>query len=477
LSKIIKNTLLYSIGNLLPQLVAFILLPIYTKYLLPEDYGVVNAMVTVQALFAVFFSLALDRSIIRLYWDYNEKEKGEFLGTLFIAMSAISIIMLGLVFLFKNYIHLLFGEIAFYPFFIFTIFMTFSLNFFLIPKNYYRLKSEALKFLLLSICEVVITTSLIFYFLVVKEEGAYGVIKGKFYSSVLLLPFFLYITIMHVKLKFNYKILSESLKFSLPILPTLFAAWVLGQADRVFIAGNLSYHDLGIYSLSKRLGGLVAVIAGAFTMAYHPIFFELVNDTAFEEKTKSVLYRYNNSFILLLLYIGFMLALFSKEFIYYFLNYKYFVAYYYIPPIILGVIIASISSSILGAFIQQSKKMKQDMIFGLVVAGITLLSYSLLIKSFGLAGAVFASIISSLSLFILLYFYTKKRCFFIPFNWLGIIPISFIMFFTIILFNYLFSMDPLVGLFVKTLVAVCFISYYFCLYRDSIFQILNRNRL
>ncbi len=477
MSRIIKNTLLYSIGNLLPQLVAFILLPIYTQYLLPEDYGIVNAMATVQALVAVFFSLALERSIIRLYWEYNEKEKEEFLGTIFIAMSTISIMMLALVFLFKNYINLLFAEIAFYPFFVFTIFMTFSLNFFLIPKNYYRLKSEALKFLIVSVCEIVINTSLIVYFLVVNEESAFGVIKGKFYSALILLPMFLYITIRHVRLKFNFKIFSESLRFSLPIMPTLFAAWVLGQADRVFIAGNLSYHDLGIYSLSKRLGGLVAIIAGAFTMAYHPIFFELVNNTAFEEKTKSVLYRYNNSFILLLLYIGFMLALFSKEFIYYFLNSKYFIAYYYIPPIIIGVIIASVSSSILGAFIQQSKKMKQDMIFGLIVAAITFLSYFLLIKSFGLAGAVFASIISSLSLFILLYFYTKKRCFFIPFNWLGIIPISSIMFFTIILFNYLLSMDPLVGLFVKTLVAVCFISYYFYLNRDFIFQILNRNRL
>jgi O-antigen/teichoic acid export membrane protein len=55
-----KNTILYTIGNFLPQAAGFILLPIYSKYLLPEDYGIVSSMQVISSIFIIFFTLAID---------------------------------------------------------------------------------------------------------------------------------------------------------------------------------------------------------------------------------------------------------------------------------------------------------------------------------------------------------------------------------------------------------------------------------
>ncbi len=155
-----------------------------------------------------------------------------------------------------------------------------------------------------------LNTGFILFFLVFKEESALGVIKAKMYASLLLLPVFITIIVRNVKFNFDYEILKNCLKFSMPIIPTIFAAWILGQADRVFIADYLSLHDLGIYSLSRRIAGLIGILAGAFTMAYHPLFFELVNSkTSNNEKLRKI----NNTFILMIIFWGLCLGFAIKR--------------------------------------------------------------------------------------------------------------------------------------------------------------------
>ena len=71
MAKIIKNTSIYAIGNILPKAAGFFLLPVYTRYLTPADYGIVSSMQVLSTILAVAFTLAIERSIYRLYWDYK----------------------------------------------------------------------------------------------------------------------------------------------------------------------------------------------------------------------------------------------------------------------------------------------------------------------------------------------------------------------------------------------------------------------
>ena len=69
IKKILKNSAIYSTGNSATKLVGFVLIPIYTKYLSIEDFGVLGLVeVTSQILIGVF-GLALYRAFIRWYWD------------------------------------------------------------------------------------------------------------------------------------------------------------------------------------------------------------------------------------------------------------------------------------------------------------------------------------------------------------------------------------------------------------------------
>lgn len=452
MSNILKSTSFYTLANILPQAVAFILLPLYTQYLLPEEYGIVNAMTVVQGILAIFFSLSIERAIIRMYWDYPDKEK-LFLGTLSISITILSFIVLICSFVLRDFLQLLFTDIEFYPFYTYTIVLTFSLTFSLVPKNYYRLKNKAKEYFLISLSELILNTLLTILFLVYLKEGALGVIKAKMYASLILLPLFIGIIIKYIDFRFDFSILKNCLSFSLPIIPTVFAAWILGQADRIFIADYLSLHDVGIYSLSRRIAGMIGIIAGAFTMAYHPLFFEISKLSQDKEKE---LKKMNDMFILGLMLIAFLISLISKEVIVLFLDPKYFGANDYISVIIFSYFVGSVSSTILGAYLQQSKKMMVDMFFAIAGAVITIVLYYLLIPILALWGAVIASLLTTIAIFFSLYYYSKRKTEFYPFDWSRIIGNLSAMTIIIISSQILFKEVSLITLGIKLVIWVAF---------------------
>ena len=189
----------YTIGNILPQAAGFILLPIYSRYLTPADYGVVSSMQVLISIFGILFTLAIDKSVYRLYFDYKlEKDKKDFLGTITISLIIISTIFLLLLFVFKDVIGLIFKSIEFSPFYIYAILTALANVFILIPKIYLQINEKADKYFYLSTLQFLLTTGFVLWFVLGEKSGASGMLKGQLFGNLILLPFIFYI-IYHIK--------------------------------------------------------------------------------------------------------------------------------------------------------------------------------------------------------------------------------------------------------------------------------------
>ena len=194
MSSIIKNTTIYTIGNILPQAAGFFLLPIYTKYLTPTDYGIVSSMQVLSTVFILLFTLSIDKSIYRLYFDHNtEKDKRDYLGTISISLFISSVIVLILIFIFKNFITQIYSSIDFYPFYFYAILSAFFSVYSLIPKIYFQVNSKPFPFFILSISQFILNTALVLWLIVFKDEGAAGMLKGNMIGNLILMPVFVYI--------------------------------------------------------------------------------------------------------------------------------------------------------------------------------------------------------------------------------------------------------------------------------------------
>lgn len=278
MSRLIKNTSIYAIGNILPQAANLVLLPLYTKYLSPEDYGIVNSMQVLASIFVIFFTLAIERSIYRLYFDYKtEAEKKRFVGVITLTIYGLSIVILILVFLCQNLIANIYKSIPFYPFYFYSILYAFFSIFALVPKIYYQVNEKAEKFITISISQFILNTVFIIYFIVIQNEGAVGMLKGLMISNIILAFVFIILNFRMIDFAYDLKIIKESLKFSLPMIPILLSSWVMNMSDRIFIERYFSMYEVGLYSLGYKIGGILIIIGGAIFMAYNPLFYKLAN--------------------------------------------------------------------------------------------------------------------------------------------------------------------------------------------------------
>lgn len=433
LKQILKDTSIYSIAKVLPQISSFLLIPVYTTYLSVEDYGIVGAMQVLSVFFLLVLTFSLDRSIFRLFFDYNDKKKQrEFLGTLSIGITTISTIVLIFIFLIKNYIELIYSNIDFHPYYSYTILYTYFMVFSLIPKAYFQVTQQPSKFVSLSLIEFFLTTALILFFVVYKNEGAVGYLKSPAISYFVLLPVYFYITYQIIDIKFNFQIFKDSFIFSLPMIPGFFAAWLLNQSDRVFIERFSDISDVGLYTLAYKFSGISLILSGAFVAAYSPIFFKLANSKK-QEDSIIALTASNNIYFISIILLFFLLILFSEELIYFMTDKKYYESHTLIPILALGFLVSQMQG-LHNLMIYQEKKVKEMVTIG-VIGGVCNIPLNFIfIPEYGSMGAAYATLISFLFMYLIALFYSKK-CYYIKPDW----KIIFSLFFTCILFFYIIS--------------------------------------
>ncbi len=90
LKHLAKHSLNYSFAQILTKAIGFLLIPLYTRYLLPADYGIVSTLAAITGILGVFYQMGQIGSWGRFYYDYqdNKKELKEYLGTIIIFIFA-----------------------------------------------------------------------------------------------------------------------------------------------------------------------------------------------------------------------------------------------------------------------------------------------------------------------------------------------------------------------------------------------------
>lgn len=447
MNKILKNTTIYTIGNILPQAAGFLLLPIYTRYLTPADYGIVASLSVLGVILAVCFTLCLERAVPRLYFDYEDEDaRRDFLGTITISLTAIALFVLLLIFVFRNYVSMIYVSIDFYPYYVYSILTLFLSVFSLIPKSYFMINEEAHKFISLSIGVFILDTTFKLWFVCGLNQGAEGILKGALFTQIIFLPLYVLILYKIINFTFNFSIVKGSLSFSIPMIPSMLSAWILNLSDRVFIERYFTLSDVGIYSLGYTIAGGIAILTGAFFMAYSPQFYKLASSKN-QVEVKARLAKYNTVYLIALIFIVFLVAFFSKEFVILLLDPKYAEAYKIIPIIALAYLFSQ-GTGLFNLMIYQEKRTKQLMYIGVSCAILNVVLNFLLVPTYGAYGAAYATLLSFIYLFIGGYWYAK-RCYYIPIMWKNLIPYLSVLAILFFIFLFTVNVDIYISLILK----------------------------
>lgn len=425
-----KSTSLYAIGNILPQIASFSLLPVYTAYLTPSEFGIVSSMTLLQAFLVIFMTLAIERAVYRVYFDYEESKRKEYLGTITISLLICSIFVACIyLFVIDNLLNQAFESIPFYPYYVYMILISFFSVFSLTPKIYYQVEEKPGKYVIIALLYTCTDLGLRILFISIDSDGARGQLLAMLIASIVFVPLYLIIIFKNFNLNFNKAMFFNSMKFSLPMIPSLLCAWVMNLSDRVFIERYLSLDDVGIYSLGYKIGQVVLMIGSAFLIGYNPIFYKIANSN--EANSKDLLRIYNTIFMISISLVAFMVAFFSSEAIS-LADRKYSQAQYVVPLIAFSYLF-SCFTSINNLSIYQVKKTKITMYINFFAAIINFTANYFLIVRYGTYGAAISTCLTFFILFITSYIQSKKH-YFVGSNWSKILLFNIVSL-TIVLFD------------------------------------------
>lgn len=466
MKSLLSSSIIYTTGRVLPQVVSFILLPVYTFYISTEDYGIINSMQVLSAIIVLFFTCALDRGVLRMYYDFDSSlSKKMYLGTISISIFIISTVFLLLFFLFSDKLNLIYISIDFYPFYSYTLISCYLEVFSLIPLIYLQIHNKPLIYISLNLFKFIIGVSLTLYFIIFLNAGAVGMIKALFFSNLIVLPIYLYYAIKSFSFKLDFKMLLDTFKFTLPILPTLLAAWVLNISDRIFVEKYFNMIDVGIYSLGSKISGSVLILFGAFSIAYSPYFFE----KAKKQPNNKDLFLFNKQICVFFLFLTFSLFILSKEIIKIFFKADYYESVNVIQILSLHTIL-SVFLGILNLMYYQSKATLPLLYIFILGSVVNIVLNFILIPELSFIGASYATVLSFLAMFLIQLKFAKNY-YYIPFDWKIIfrVTVGFLVIY------YLFELLRLDNLYIS-IISKCFIlifTFFILVGRENILTKLN----
>ena len=395
---LVKNTVIFTLGNLGTKMISFFMVPLYTGILTTSEYGVVDLINTISMVAVPILILNINEAVMRFSLDKGADYSkimsiGLFFGVLSIPLGIICIPIIRS-----------FGQIGAYAWLIY--FYVITLGFSQILLSYLRGKEQLMEY---SIGNIIQTFSIacfnIFFlcFLKMRIDGyflAYG-----FANIITCIYAFVVGKVVKIfkKISFNKKLAIEMVKYSIVLVPNTFMWWIINSSDRVMVTAMVGAAANGIYAISYKVPSMIQIFSNIFNQAW--------TYSAIKEEESKDRDEYSNK-----IYNGVMgMAMISgvgvlaciKIFLKYYVSDAYYDAWKYTPFLVIGYVFLT-----LGGFLATTYTVNKDskgfLFSGSCGAIINIVLNFVFIPFIGVYGAALATGISYISVFFYRIIDTRK---------------------------------------------------------------------
>lgn len=287
--KLFKQTFIYGLATVLPRMLTFLLVPLYTEVLAVGIYGKVSIIFSWFAIFNVILAYGMETAFFRFFNKEDDKDSVIGTSTLSIVFTSLGIFVLA--FLFRHQISNLIDIKVEHINFVLWILLLDALV--IIPFAWLRAKERPIKYAIIKIVNVAINISLnLFFLLFLKDlaeknstfqsiykpnfEISYILIATLVASIVTLLLMFPFYS--KVKFAFDSNLWKKMLRYAFPVLIAGLAYTINETFNRILLDSSLSTaadpeREVGMFSACYKLALFMTLFATAFRLGIEPYFF------------------------------------------------------------------------------------------------------------------------------------------------------------------------------------------------------------
>ena len=406
LRDLIKEGGLYTVANLLTKGLSLLLIPFYTTYFSPADYGIIDILVVFGAFFNAVISLQLSQGLGRYVGEdkISDVAKIKFASTA-ILFNILGYLVIGAIFvLFTNpMIQLLSSDVLISEsIFLLSLGSIIINGIFYSFGVYFRFLRKTKAFSLISFGHAFGNIALTLLLVLVFDLG----ISAVFIATLIVTPVLILIQIILLKKHLIYYIgkteLSLLLNFSLPLIPAAISYALLSFTDRIFINEYLNSAELGIYGIGAKFTSIIALVIAGFSMALNPIIYQKHRDEHTPRELSKIFHLYIAIGTLGVL----ILSAFSLETLKIFTQIEYHGAFTIMPILYFSVFFTGIWMFSPGLNIKKKTQITGRIV--LISSVLNVILNYLFIKELGLVGTAIATLTSTALNNVLLFYWANK---------------------------------------------------------------------
>ena len=407
--KVFGNSIFFSCGTIFCKAISFFLIPVYTAYLSPEEYGIGNLLLSFVSSLAIVAILSLRAAVIRFYNEYeSDEERRTYLGSIvtFSILSSICFSFL-LILTFPIYGDYMLKGISFFPYALLTFLALMFDAVYLIYQSALQARQDGKAYAVNSV--IYLLTQIFFNILLccVLRLGALGMILALLLTNVV----FSIVGILSMLKKhlitftWRWSMIKRSVKYSLPILPHNLANNISTLFSRVFLNNFNSVAMTGIYSLALQITLPLSLIQDSINLAFRPWYNEQMK---YGEDGKKNVAEFANLTFTLSCIICVMLGVFSKEIIFIMSDVAFHEAWKVVPIIALANAVGYIYYIYVLGLMYNLKASKYTFMCSLTGSLLNVISCYFLVASHGSFGAAIAYFVGKTVTAMLVILFSQK---------------------------------------------------------------------
>lgn len=415
----------YAAANFTTKAIGFLLIPVYTRFLTPADYGVVSLAEITAVIVGLFCGLGLDAAMRRLFFEHvdDRADLRRYVSTVLRVGGLVTLLVAAVALLFGPALVAALGprfSIPFYPFVGVAIATAALSQLIDYALGLYQLEGRVREYSRFAVGYFVLTAACVIFLVVAERRGALGMLAGRLAATAAAVVAAAWLSRDWLLGGWNRAFVVPTIKLALPLVPHTFMALGLIAADRFILQRYRSLDEVGLYSLAYTVAMVMSLVTTSISQAWTPMYFDLARG---DDESRRALGKLTSNIIMLLVGIAILIALAGNRGVIWLFDARYHAAGRVVPWIVGGYVFHAMFALFQLAALQGKKPGVIAVVSAVAFAVNTVLNLWL-IPQLGMYGAAYATLAAYVIEAAFMYWYAQ-RIFSLRYSWASIIGALF----------------------------------------------------
>jgi O-antigen/teichoic acid export membrane protein len=271
-----RQSVAYTLASLVGPGTGLVLLPVYTRFLSPADFGLIALLEVLSLLLATVFSLGMTALVPFVYVDEQDTfARRRCLGTLLIGVTGVNAVMSVLVLgAGESLIGWLLPSVSFTSFVPILVATAFLEPYWIVAGSTLQIQERAPAYAVLSAARILLSVALRITWVVVLEQGVTGFVTANLVATAAMAVVAGVVLRREVALAFTPRVLRAALAVGGPTVPNNLLAYGFRVLDRIVMDRFVARDVIGHYYMALRIADVLRLGSDVLVSSWRPIFFK-----------------------------------------------------------------------------------------------------------------------------------------------------------------------------------------------------------